>query len=119
MRKTSSTYRIIAVGLLLVAAGVALSVRLEAARHTRVKVLGLKQVIAFTYSPTKYLDIKQLHSATLVGPVAPGEWKYWQAKAWSRASATRGLTFCAPPLTRPWRTWWDRIMVETPGRGDD
>jgi hypothetical protein len=80
MRKTSSTYRIVVPAFLLIAFGGALSLRLQAARHAKVKVLGLKQVIAFTYTPTKYVDLKQLHSATFIGPVAPGGWRDWQAK---------------------------------------
>ena len=80
MRKASSTYRSIAAALLLVVAGGTLSARLIAARHAKIKVLGLNKVIAFTYSPTKGFDVKQLRSATLVGPVGVGDWKYWQPK---------------------------------------
>ena len=53
--------------LLLAAAGGTLAVRLLAARHAKTKVLGLNKVIAFTYSPTKDFDLKQLHSVTLDG----------------------------------------------------
>lgn len=80
MRKASSMYRIIAAALLLVVAGGALSVRLLGARRAKIKVLGLNKVFAFTYSPTKGFDVKQLRSATLVGPVGVGDWKYWQPK---------------------------------------
>jgi hypothetical protein len=48
------------------------------ARHAKAKVLGLDKVIAFTYSPAKYMDLKQLRSATLVGPLGPTDWKSWQ-----------------------------------------
>jgi len=80
MGKAPSTLRIIAAALLLVLGGGTLSLRLLAARHARTKVLGLNKVIAFTYSPGKDFDLKQLRSATLVGPVGAGDWKYWQGR---------------------------------------
>ena len=66
--------------LLVAAAGGAVAVRLPAARHAKTKVLGLNKVIAFTYSPGKDFDPKQLHSVTLIGPVNAGDWKYWQSR---------------------------------------
>lgn len=51
-----------------------------AAARTTGKILGLDKVIAFTYSPDKNFDVKQMHSVTLVGPRNPGEWKYWQSR---------------------------------------
>ncbi len=67
-------------GAILVAATIAsLTVHLLAARHAKSRVLGLNQVIAFTYSP-KGAGLKQFHSATLIGPVGPGDWKQWQPR---------------------------------------
>lgn len=43
-------------------------------------VLGLKKVIAFTYSPTKGFDPRQLRSVTFIGPVSPTDWQYWQGR---------------------------------------
>ncbi|MGD1101392.1 MAG: hypothetical protein ABSA59_04940 [Terriglobia bacterium] len=80
MMKPSSIRRVIAGALLVAAAGGAVAVRLLAARHAKTKVLGLNKVIAFTYSPTKDFDPKQLHSVTLVGPVGAGDWKYWRSR---------------------------------------
>jgi len=65
---------------LVAVAGGALAVRLHAARHAKTKVLGLNKVIAFSYSPSKDFDVKQMHSVTLVGPVNPGDWKYWRSR---------------------------------------
>ena len=80
MMKPSSIYRVIAGALLVAAAGGAVAVRLHAARHAKTKVLGLNKVIAFTYSPAKDFDPKQLHSVTFVGPVGAGDWKYWRSR---------------------------------------
>src|SRR5271157_392308 len=80
MMKPSSMHRVIAGILLVAAAGGALAVRLHAARHAKTKVLGLNKVIAFTYSPAKDFDLKQMHSVTLAGPVNPGDWKYWRSR---------------------------------------
>jgi hypothetical protein len=78
--KPSATHRGIAGTLLVIAAGGMLTVRLHAARHAKTKVLGLDKVFAFTYSPAKDFDLKQLHSVTLVGPVNAADWKYWQSR---------------------------------------
>jgi hypothetical protein len=78
--RPNSIYRVIAGALLVAAAGGTLAVRLLAARHAKTNILGLNKVIAFTYSPGKNFDLKQLHSVTLVGPVGAGDWKYWQAR---------------------------------------
>jgi len=80
MMKPSSIRRVIAGALLVAAAGGAVADRLLSARHAKTKVLGLNKVIAFTYSPTKDFDPKQLHSVTLVGPVGAGDWKYWRSR---------------------------------------
>ena len=61
-------------------AGGAVAIRLCAARHAKTKVLGLNKVIAFTYTPTKDFDPKQLHSVTLLGPAGPSDWKYWRTR---------------------------------------
>jgi hypothetical protein len=37
-------------------------------------------VIAFTYSPGKDFDPKQLRSVTLFGPSKPEDWQYWRAR---------------------------------------
>src|SRR5208337_3500938 len=78
--KPSSIHRVIAGALLVAATGGAVAVRLLAARHAKTKVLGLNKVIAFTYSPSKNFDPKQLHSVTFVGPVNAGDWKYWRTR---------------------------------------
>jgi len=78
--KPPSIHRVIAGVLLVAAGGGAVAVRLHAARHAKTKVLGLNKVIAFTYSPSKNFDPKQLHSVTLVGPVSAGDWKYWRPR---------------------------------------
>ncbi len=80
MMKSSSIHRVIAGVLLVAAASGAVAARLLAARHAKTKVLGLNKVIAFTYSPTKDFDLKQLHSVTLMGPAAPTGWKYWRPR---------------------------------------
>jgi hypothetical protein len=78
MRKFSSIRQCVVAALLLGIIGVAVAARLQAARHAKVKIWGLNKVIAFTYSPAKYFDMKQLRSATLVGPIGPADWKSWQ-----------------------------------------
>jgi hypothetical protein len=67
----------------------------------KTNILGLNKVIAFTYSPTKNFDLKQLHSVTLVGPVGAGDWKYWQArKGGDRQSAIRGIDLLRSPIDK-------------------
>jgi hypothetical protein len=44
------------------------------------KVLGLEKVIAFTYSPKKNFDPKQLRSVTFFGPSKPEDWPYWRGR---------------------------------------
>jgi hypothetical protein len=51
-----------------------------AAEGAETKVLGLDKVIAFTYSPTKDFDPKQLHSVTFMGPTKPEDWQYWRTR---------------------------------------
>jgi len=80
MMKRFSILRIVAAAWLVTLAAAALVIRVVAARGAQTKVLGLKHVIAFTYTPTKGFDPKQLHSPTLVGPVNTGDWKYWQPR---------------------------------------
>ncbi len=75
--KFRSTLRLIAGAILAGAMIATLAVRQAAARRAETKVLGLKQVIASTYSP-KGADLKQFRSATLIGPVGPNDWKEWQ-----------------------------------------
>jgi len=77
--KLSAMHRAMAVGL-LVAAGGTMTVRLLAAHSAKSKVLGLDRVIAFTYSPGKDFDVKQMHSVTFVGPVNAADWKYWRPR---------------------------------------
>ena len=50
------------------------------AQNPKAKVLGLDRMIAFTYSPSKDFDIKQLHAVNFVGPVGPTDWKYWRER---------------------------------------
>ncbi len=64
--------------ILFVTMTVGLSARLFVARPARVKIWGKNQVIAFTYSPAKDIDLHRLKSATLIGPLAPPDWKSWQ-----------------------------------------
>jgi hypothetical protein len=68
--------------VILLAAGLGGTVvpRLSAAKGAETKVLGLSKVIAFTYSPTKDFDSRQLHSVTFIGPKSPEEWQYWRAR---------------------------------------
>jgi hypothetical protein len=54
--------------------------RRAAANGAETKVLGLDKVIAFTYSPTKDFDPKQLRSVTFIGPTKPEDWQYWRAR---------------------------------------
>jgi hypothetical protein len=50
------------------------------AKGGETKVLGLDKVIAFTYSPTKDFDPKQLRSVTFIGPTKPEDWQYWRTR---------------------------------------
>jgi hypothetical protein len=50
----------------------------SARTKAEVRVLGLDHVIAFAYTPTKDFSLQQLHSATLIGPVGPADWKDWR-----------------------------------------
>jgi hypothetical protein len=52
----------------------------SAAKGAGTKVLGLDKVIAFTYSPTKDFDPKQLRSVTFIGPTKPEDWQYWRTR---------------------------------------
>jgi len=78
--KSSLAYRVIA-GILFVSAGIGmLAVRHLAARPAASGVLGLSKVFAFTYTPGKDFDPRQLKSVTLFGPVNAADWKYWQGR---------------------------------------
>ncbi len=78
--KTCWAYRVIA-GILLVAAGLGMPVAGHlAARPAVAGVLGLSKVFAFTYTPGKDFDPKQLKSVTLFGPANAADWKYWQGR---------------------------------------
>lgn len=65
--------------LLLLAAG-ALAERPLTGKDGKIRVLGLKKVIAFTYLPANTIDARQLRSVTLIGPAGAGDWKYWQPR---------------------------------------
>jgi hypothetical protein len=52
----------------------------SAGKGTETKLLGLEKVIAFTYSPTKDFDPKQLRSVTFFGPTNPEDWQYWRTR---------------------------------------
>ncbi|MDR3674664.1 MAG: hypothetical protein P4N24_04190 [Acidobacteriota bacterium] len=80
MTNNSTILRAVAGAFLLAVAGGAVAVHLHAARNADTGVLGLKKVIAFTYSPTKDFDLKRLHSATFVGPLGAGDWKDWRSR---------------------------------------
>jgi len=54
--------------------------RPSGAKGAETKVLGLDKVIAFTYSPTKDYDPKQLRSVTFTGPTNPEDWQYWRMR---------------------------------------
>jgi hypothetical protein len=54
--------------------------RLSRAKGAETKVLGLDKVIAFTYSPTKDFDPKQLRSTTFIGPTNREDWQYWRTR---------------------------------------
>ena len=54
--------------------------RPSTAKGAETKVLGLDKVIAFTYSPTKDFDPKQLRSVTVIGPTKPEDWQYWRTR---------------------------------------
>ena len=71
--------RLMAGTLLVAAAGGLVTFSILAACGTKKKVLGLDKVIAFTYSPAGF-DLKQLRSATLIGPVDTGAWKEWRSR---------------------------------------
>jgi hypothetical protein len=76
--KPSAIHRVIA-GVLLLAASGAVAIPILTARHAKKKVMGLNKVFAFTYSPGT-LDLKQLRSATLIGPVGAADWKAWRPR---------------------------------------
>ena len=100
LMKPSATYRVIAAILLVIVAGGMLAVRLQAARHAKTKVLGLNRVFAFTYSPAKDFDLKQLHSVTLVGPVNAADWKYWQSRGVVAAVAHTWFDLLRSPIDK-------------------
>jgi len=62
------------------------------------KVLGLDKVIAFTYSPGKDFDPKQLRSVTLIGPGKPQDWQYWQARGVVLGVGHTWFDLLHPPL---------------------
>ena len=71
----------VSAGVLLAAVlGGMVTDRLAAAKSAETKVLGLDKVIAFTYSPTKNFDPKQLRSVTFIGPSKPEDWQYWRTR---------------------------------------
>jgi hypothetical protein len=78
--KGSWILRLSAGALLAGVLGGLVTVHLFAKSGAKKKVLGLDQVIAFTYSPSKNFDPKLLRSMTLFGPTNPADWQYWQAR---------------------------------------
>jgi hypothetical protein len=80
--------------LLAAVLGGMVSDRPSAANGAQTKVLGLNRVIAFTYSPTKDFDPKQLRSVTFIAPTKPEDWQYWR---------TRGV------VTAVDHTWFDLL----------
>jgi len=68
-------------GALFAAAALGImSARLFGTEGAKRKVLDLDSVIAFTYSPRKDFDPKQLRSVTFFGPIMPEEWQYWRRR---------------------------------------
>ena len=119
MTHSSSVRRLSVIVLLSILVGGVWVVRV-AARHSKVKVLGLNKVIAFTYTPHGY-DPKQLHSVTLVGPVAASEWKYWQGRgvlAGAMHQAWTELLRFSPGQSRG-QAREPRLWRQSPSRGDD
>jgi len=100
LMKPSAICRVIAGTLLVIVAGGMLAVRLRAARHAKTKVLGLNKVFAFTYSPAKDFDLKQLHSVTFVGPVNATDWKYWQSRGVVAAVAHTWFDLLRSPIDK-------------------
>jgi len=100
MMRLSSTHRVIAGALLVAVAGGMAAVCLHAARHAKTKVLGLDKVIAFTYSSTKELDLKQLHSVTFVGPLGASDWKYWRSRGVVMGTGQTWYDLLRSPLDR-------------------
>jgi hypothetical protein len=78
--KHSWSLQVSAVVLLAAGLGGPVRPRLSAAKGAETKVLGLSKVIAFTYSPAKDFDPKQLRSVTCIGPKSPEEWQYWRTR---------------------------------------
>ena len=78
--KHSWPLQVSAVVLLAAGLGGTVMPRLSAAKGAETKVVGLSKVIAFTYSPAKDFDPKQLRSVTFIGPKSPEEWQYWRAR---------------------------------------
>ncbi len=118
MTHSSSVRRLSVIVLLSILVGGVWVVRV-AARHSKVKVLGLNKVIAFTYTPHGY-DPKQLHSVTLVGPVAASEWKYWQGRgvvAGDDQGWTELLRLPLDKAVQPARS--TRLRRQSSPRGDD
>jgi hypothetical protein len=72
--------RVSAAALLAAVLGGMVTDHPSAAKGAETKVLGLNKVIAFTYSPTKDFDPKQLRSATFIGPTKPEDWQYWRTR---------------------------------------
>ena len=72
--------RVSAAVLLAAVLGGMVTDRPAAAKGADTKVLGLGKVIAFTYSPTKDFDPKQLRSVTFIGPTKPEDWQYWRTR---------------------------------------
>ena len=100
MLKSFLNHRAFVGALLIIATGLTLAVRLHALGDAKVKVLGLDKVFAFTYSPTKDFDLKQLHSPTLVGPVNAGDWKDWQSRGVVAAVAHTWFDLLRSPVDK-------------------
>jgi hypothetical protein len=72
--------RVSAAALLAAVLGGMVTDHRAVAKGAETKVLGLDKVIAFTYSPTKDFDPKQLRSVTFIGPTKAEDWQYWRTR---------------------------------------
>ena len=81
LKKRGSCFLRVSAGVLLAAVlGGMVTDHRAAAEGAETKVLGLEKVIAFTYSPGKDFDPKQLRSVTFIGPSKPEDWQYWRTR---------------------------------------
>ena len=91
----------VSAGVLLAAVlGEMVTDRRAAAKGVETKVLGLDKLIAFTYSPTKDFDPKQLRSVTFIGPSKPEDWQYWRTRGVVMGVAHNWFDLLRPPIEK-------------------